>query len=279
MKRYLLVLVLLSLFLVGSASAYGIYLNCSPNSIPVGQTLKCAVDSDYPPGTSFDLVFYQSQYTATELDRQTMTIQSNQATQYKLFDTTGLKGGQYKVEITFNGVVPDVRSGSIMSELVTLTDRSGELTITSPTTQNLADALVIAGSLQKGGNAGIQVQVDGQSAGRVFGPQYIRTTNQIQSGDGAFSQTISVTQPDDYDVKFADANGAITTITFHVVAPTTATTVPTATVVKTVSTTPTVTYTPIPTPTPTKSPLPACIVIGALGIAMLIAGRIKKDRT
>jgi hypothetical protein len=88
-----------------------------------------------------------------------------------------------------------------------------------------------------------------------------------------------VTQPDDYDVKFADANGAITTITFHVVAPTTATTVPTATVVKTVSTSPTVTHTPIPTPTPTKSPLSPCIVIGALGIAMLIAGRIKKNRT
>jgi hypothetical protein len=277
MKRYLLVLVLLSLFLVGSASAYGIYLNCSPSTVPVGQTLKCAIDSDYPPGTSFDVVFYQSQYTATELDRQTMTVQSNQATQYKLFDTTGLKGGQYKVEIQFNGIETDPRSGSIMSELVTLTDRSGELTITSPTTQNLADALVIAGSLQKGGNAGIQVQVDGESAGRVFGPQYIPTTTMIQSGDGAFSQTISVTQPDDYDVKFADANGAIATITFHVVAPTTATTVPTLTVVKTVSTTPTVTYTPIPTPT--KSPLPACIVIGALGIAMLIAGRIKKDRT
>ena len=97
----------------------------------------------------------------------------------------------------------------------------------------------------------------------------------IQSGDGSFSQTISVTQPDDYDVKFADANGAIATITFHVVAPTTATTVPTSTAVKTVSTTPTVTYTPIPTPT--KSPLPVCIVIGALLIAMLIACRIKKD--
>ena len=92
-----------------------------------------------------------------------MTIQSNQATQYKLFDTTGLKGGQYKVEIQFNGVVPDVRP--LHNERTCDShpfDR--ELTITSSTTQNLADALAIAHSLQKGGNARRQVQVDGQSA-------------------------------------------------------------------------------------------------------------------
>jgi hypothetical protein len=276
MKRYFLILLLLSLFLVGSVSGYGMYLNCSPTTIPVGQTLKCAVDSDFPSGTSFDLVFYQSIYTSTEIERQAMTIQSDKATQYKLFDTTGLKGGQYKVEIQFNGVVPDMRSDSVSSLLVTLTDRSSELTLTSPTTQNLADALVIAGSLKKGGNDGIQIQVDGESSGRVFGPQYIRTTNSIQSGDGAFSQTVSVTQADDYNVKFADAKGTITTITVHVVAPTVATTVPTtSTTVKKVTTAKTTAPTPIPT---TKSPLSAIVVIGALGIAMLIVSGIKKDR-
>ncbi|MGD0534010.1 hypothetical protein [Methanoregula sp.] len=277
MNKYLLALLLSSLILVGSASAYGMYLNCSPTSIPVGQTLKCAVDSDFPPGTSFNLVFYQSQYTSTEIDRQAMTIQTDQSTQYALFDTTGLKGGQYKVEIQFNGVEPSMRSDSVSSLLITLTDRSNELTITSPTTQNLAGALLIAGSLKKGGNAGIQIQVDGESAGRVYGPRYIGTVNNLQSGDGFFSQTISVTQPDDYKVYFSDANGAIATITFHVVAPTTVTTVvPTVTTIKKVTTVKTATFTPIPTPT--KSSMPAVVVIGALGIAMLVAVRIKKDR-
>ena len=83
-----------------------------------------------------------------------------------------------------------------------------------------------------------------------------------------------MTQPDDYTVKFADTNGAITTITFHVVAPTTATTIPTVTTVYTVRTTQMVTYTPIPTPT--RSPLPVAIVIGALGIALLVAVRTQK---
>jgi len=276
MKKFLPLILLLSLALVGSASAYGMYLNCS-DSVPVGQMIKCAVDSDFPAGTSFDLVFYQSQYTSTEIDRQSMTIQPSQATQYKLFDTTGLKGGQYKIEIQFNGPVPSMRSDSVSNKLVTVVDRSNELTITSPMTQNLAGALVITGSLKKGGNEGIQLKVDGQSTGHVWGPQYIKTVNQIQSGDGVFSQTISVTQPDDYTVVFSDAKGQIASLTFQVVAPTTATTVPPTTTTKKITTTKTATPTPLPTTT--KSPLPAVLVIGALGIAVLVAARIKSGRS
>jgi hypothetical protein len=276
MKKFLPFLLLLSFALVGSASAYGMYLNCS-DTVPVGQMIKCAVDSDFPAGTSFDLVFYQSQYTSTEIDRESMTIQPSQATQYKLFDTTGLKGGQYKIEIQFNGPVPSMRSDSISSTLVTVVDRSPELTITSPMMQDLSSALVVAGTLKKGGNDGIQLQVDGESAGHIWGPQYIKTTNLIQSGDGSFSQTIPVTQPDNYKVTFSDAKGQIGILTFQVTSPTTATTVPVVSATtKKVTATKTATLTPIPTPT--KSPLPAFLVIGALGIAALLICRMKSGQ-
>jgi len=85
-----------------------------------------------------------------------------------------------------------------------------------------------------------------------------------------------VTQPDVYKVQLADAKGAIATITFNVVAPTIATTVPTVTTIKKFTTIKKVESTPLPTTT--KSPLPTVLVIGALGIALLIADRIKKDR-
>ena len=276
MRKFLCILVLLSLALVGSASAYNIYLNCSPLTIPAGQTVKCSIDSNFPAGTSFNLNFYQKQYTSTLISSQPMTIQPNQQTQYALFDTTGLKGGQYDVEIAWNGAV-STGSDSMLSQILMLTDRSGDLTITSPTTQDLADALVISGTLNNGGNSGIQIQVDGASAGRVFGPQYIPTTNNIQNGDGSFSQTVAVTQPDDYTVKFSDANGIITSVVFHVTAPTTATTVPTITTPVQTPFTPKVTYTPILKPTTTKSPLPIVLVIGALGIGVLLAVRIRKE--
>jgi hypothetical protein len=277
MKKFLCTLILLSCFLVGSVSAYGIYLNCTPLTLPVGQTLKCAVDSDFPPGTSFSLNFYQKQYTATLISSQTMTIQPSQTTQYALFDTTGLKGGQYDVEVAWNGNVPAMRSDSISAQLVQLTDRSGDLTITSSATQDLADALVIAGTLKNGGNSGIQIQVDGASAGRVFGPQYIPTTNNIQTGDGSFSQTVAVTQPDNYTVKFSDTNGVITSVVFQVTAPTTATTIPTVSTPVPTPSTPQVTYTPILKPTTAKSPLPVPLIIGALGIGVLFAVRREKE--
>jgi len=276
MKKFLCILILLSLALVGSASAYNIYLNCSPLTIPVGQTIKCSVDSNFPPGTGFSLNFYQKQYTSTLISSQAMTIQPSQLTQYALFDTTGLKGGTYDVEIAWNGAV-SAGSNSMLAQIIQLTDRSGDLTITSPTTQDLADALVIAGSLKNGGNSGIQLQVDGASSGRVFGPQYISTTNNIQNGAGVFSQTVAVTQPDDYTVKFADANGAITSAVFHVTAPTTAPTIVTVTSIIPTSFTPKVTYTPILKPTTKPSPLPVFLIIGAVGIGIILAARARKE--
>ena len=277
MKKILCFVILLSLLLVGSASAYGIYLNCSPTTIPLGQTVKCAIDSDFPPGTSFNLVFYQKQYTATQISNQIMTIQPSQQTQYALFDTTGLKGGQYDVEIEWNGAVPAMRSDSVASQIIILTDRSPELTLTSSTTQDLADALVISGSHKNAGNSGIQIQVDGASSGRVFGPQYIQTVSNLQTGDGVFSQTVPVTQPDDYTVKFSDENGLITSVVYHVVSPTATATIPTTITPPPVTTTPMVTYTPFIHPTPTKSPLSPVVVIGALGIVMVVIGRTRKE--
>jgi len=213
MKKIIVLLFGLVL-LFGTASAYGIYVNC-PETIPIGQTLKCSIDSDLPSGTDFDLVLLPSQNTMSEIDRQTVTIPSNQATQYKLFDTSGLKGGQYQVVIQFNSATPSLRSDSIVSKYVTLTDRSSELTISSPITQGLGNALIISGTLQNGGNNGIQIQVDGQSVGHIWGPQYITTNN------GGFTQTISVSKPDDYIVKISDAKGLVTTVTFHVTGVTT----------------------------------------------------------
>jgi archaeal flagellin FlaB len=213
MKK-IIVLLLGVVLLFGTASAYGIYLNCAETT-PIGQTLKCSIDSDLPSGTGFDLVLVQSQNAMSEIDRQSVTIPSNQATQYKLFDTSGLKSGQYKVVIQFNSATPSLRSDSIVSKYVSLTDRSSELTISSPTNQGLGNALVISGTLQNGGNDGIQIQVDGQSTGHIWGPQYISTNN------GGFTQTISVNKPDDYIVKISDAKGPITTVTFHVTGVTT----------------------------------------------------------
>jgi hypothetical protein len=273
MKRILL-LALCLLGIIGTASAYGLYLDC-PASVQVGLPVKCSVDSDLPAGYTFDLVFYQSQYTATELGRQSVTIQDSHNTQYKIFDTVGLSGGSYKVEAQLSTKTGEtsLRSDSVTYKLVQLVDRSGEITITSPVTQNLAEALRIEGSVSKLGDAGVQLEVRGPD-GRIFGPQYIGTKNDVKDGSGVFTQKVLVTTPGTYEVSFTDTKSFIGIKKFEVVASATATqtTVP-ATAVRTTHIPTTAVPTTIPT---TQSPLSSFVAIGGLAGAVLLALAVRK---
>ena len=271
MKRILLIALFL-LCIAGTASAYQLYLSC-PESVQVGLPLKCSIDSNLPAGTTFDLAFYQSGYTATAISRQAVTIQDNQATQYKLFDTKGLPGGQYKVEIQ---KLDESRlsSDSKTWQLPVLIDRSDEITITSPMTQNMDEALRIEGYIAKIGNDGVEIAVRGPD-GVIFGPQWIGTKINIQSGAGVFTQHVAVTVPGEYDVTFKDAKGYIGVVTFKVSAPvtTTLTTIPVTTPL--ITTRPPTTV-PTTIPTTTKAPL-SLLPIGAsllvIGLVSIILNR------
>ncbi len=264
-------IVLIALFLmciVGSASAYQLDLSC-PETVQVGIPLKCSIDSNFPAGTTFDVVVYQSGYTATPLRRQSITIQDIQTTQYLLFDTKGLPGGQYKVEIQFIG--PDegkLSTHSVILQLPKLIDRSNEITITSPITQTTEEPLRIEGSIKDLGNEGVEIEVTGPD-GVVFGPQWIGTKRYIQSGAGEFTQQVSVTKPGDYEVSFKDSEGYIGVKTFKVVAP--ATSVPTTTPTTVVTTSSPQTTVPTPLPTTTQSPLSPLSIVTALSLFGLLS--------
>jgi hypothetical protein len=275
MKRILLIALFL-LCIAGTASAYQFYLNC-PESVQVGLPLKCSIDSNLPAGTTFDLAFYQSGYTATPISRQSVTIQDNHATQYKLFDTKGLPGGQYKLEAQFRGDdESSLSSDSKTLQLPMLIDRSGEITITSPMTQNMDEALRIEGYIAKIGNDGVEIAVKGPN-GAIFGPQWIGTKLNVQSGAGVFTQHVAVTVPGEYDVTFKDAKGYIGVVTFTVSAPvtTTPTTLPVTT--PAITTRPPTTV-PTPLPTPTKSPISPVTIVVALGIIGMLSVILAKKR-
>lgn len=275
MKR-ILIIVLFLLCFAGTASAYQFYLSC-PESVQVGLPLKCSIESNLPAGTTFDLAFYQSGYTATPISKQSVTIQDSHATQYKLFDTKGLPGGQYKMEAQFRGNdESSLSSDSKTWALPVLIDRSGEITITSPMTQNMDEALRIEGYIAKIGDDGVEIAVRGPD-GVIFGPQWIGTKINVQSGAGVFTQQVAVTKPGDYDVTFSDSKGYIGVKTFTVSAP--ITTVPTTVPVTTpVITTRPPTTVPTPLPTATKSSLSFVTVVAALGIIGLLSVSLTKKR-
>ncbi len=124
MKRILLFAVSI-LFIIGISSGYGVYVNCT-NPVTIGTTIKCAIDSDFPVGTTFNLIFSNPQ---NELDRQTIIIPTNKNTQYKLFDTTGLPGGAYSIDIKFSGMDQSyLRSDSIIHQDINLVGEQAIIT-------------------------------------------------------------------------------------------------------------------------------------------------------
>ncbi|MEI7857550.1 MAG: hypothetical protein WCH85_08615 [Methanomicrobiales archaeon] len=268
MKRIILIAILL-MCLTTTASAYGLYLKC-PESIQSGLPLKCSIDSDFPAGTTFNIVFYQSQYTATEVSRQPITIQENQLTQYKLLDTEGLPGGNYKVEVQYTGSdEPRLRSDSMTMQLIKIIDRSGDITITSPMTQEPEGALRIEGSIYKLGNGGVKIEVRGPD-GMTLRDEWIGTKEQIQNGAGIFTKQVTVIGAGDYDVIFSDAKGYIGTKTFHVGAATTPeiTAVPTTAAAVKTTKVPTTMATPWPTATQSPlSPITAFVALAGAGLA------------
>lgn len=276
MKKILL-LVFLLLCIAGPASAYCVYLDC-PATIQAGQQLKCSVDSNFPPGTTFNLALYQAGYTSTLIKSIPVTIQADKKTQYINYDTTGFPGGVYKAELTYSSAIEPC-SDSKESLQVEIIDRSADVEITAPLTQSLDNALRVEGKLKNGGNNGVEIEVSGPD-GRIFGPQWIGTKNNIQDGAGIFTQKVTVKSGGEYSVEFTDSKGFVTTKTFTVTAPTVATTAVPMTTVAPVRTKTTMTTAPTPWPTTTaQSPLsPLSGVCGLAGAGLLVILIIKRGK-
>ena len=277
MKRIILIALCL-MCITGTVSAYGLYLSC-PESVQAGSPLICVINSDFAAGTAFNIVFYQTQYTSTEVSSQPLIIQKSDLSFNitKIVETIGLPGGNYKVEVQYTGTGDaSYRSDSKTMQLVKIIDRSGEITITSPMTQTPDEALRIEGSIYKLGNGGVKIEVRAPEGDKLF-DEWIASKESVQSGAGVFTKRVTVFGPGDYDVIFSDVKGYVGTKTFKVSAPATQaiSAVPTTTAV--VKTTKALTTVPTPWPTAKQSPLsPITALVGIAGaglVAVLVMKR------
>lgn len=125
------ILFLLCLFsLVVSVSGYGLYVDCTDQVI-AGTLIKCTIDSDFPPGTTFDLDFLTS--TSQIVSMQPVTLIDGKTTQYKLFDTMGLPGGKYSIAVRSKDGMP-LRSDSRIESTVIITSPQFTTSPSSPPT-------------------------------------------------------------------------------------------------------------------------------------------------
>ena len=114
-------------------------------------------------------------------------IRENHATMYQSFDTKGLPGGQYKVEIRFSGSEEGkLSSDSVTLQVPELIDRSGDITITSPMSQMLNEALRIEGSVTKLGNKGIEIDLPTANALEISSFSSSFSTEDQKEGMTAF---------------------------------------------------------------------------------------------
>ncbi|KUG20531.1 hypothetical protein ASZ90_009731 [hydrocarbon metagenome] len=206
------------LLLVGSASAAYIEFS-APEQVRVGVPLVVEGTSVPPgfsdptlnPGFSTEIVFYYTPYTKREVARSTVIIQQD-GTFQTVFETAGLEKGQYALEL----IDPDRKtfsSSSTIRRTLTLIDRSGDLTITSPLTQDFDGSLQVAGRVKDLNSRSVQIRVE-DASGIVFGPEYVLTDSV-----GAFALDVPIQGGGTYQAFFYDGGEYVDAREFLVTEP------------------------------------------------------------
>ena len=196
MKKIVLLLIGL-LFLSGWVSAYQVNID-APDSLAVGKPLVVTGTTTFGVGTPIDVVLYYQLTTTTEIKRKIVYVQSDKSFK-AVFDTTGLKPGTYKVEVPANGL-----GDSISMRLVTLFDRTEEISLSSPLNQGFTGKIYVSGQIKGDENSGVQIEVIDPDGLVVFGPQYVNIDNAAH-----FAAVVPITNPGDYEVSFTDVKGYI----------------------------------------------------------------------
>jgi len=192
------VLLFLGLLLLSApVLAYQINIE-APDSVAVGKPLVVTGTTTFGTGTPIDVVLYYQLTTTTEIQRKIAYVLSDKSFR-TVFDTTGLKTGSYKVEVP-----SPANSDDVTMRMVSIYDRSADIHLDNPVTQEFTGKIYLSGDIRGLENAGIQVEVIDPSGAVVFGPQYIHT-----DGKAHFAFEVTVPAPGSYEVSFTDARGYV----------------------------------------------------------------------
>ena len=225
MKRIAWLTVIAAMLLVSTASAAYVAIS-APQTVNVGEPLEVTGTTiaqgltrpSLNPGFSTEIVLYYAQHTKREVDRKTIVVQQDGSFS-TTFETEGLAVGLYSIELV-DPTRTTFGSSSKIRQLVTLVDRSGSLTVTSPLNQDFDGYLDLQGAVSGIGSSGIQIQVE-HDGFIVYGPEFIST-----DADGRFDTAVPISSGGSYKVTFADIDGYIDSQDFVVSGAPTPTSIP-----------------------------------------------------
>jgi len=197
----LLLLIILCLAGVAHVSAY--YMNIDlPREVRVGEPINVTGMTNIPPDT-INVVFSETMNAPIEHGKVTIILSEKGDKSFNAsFDTTGLTKGQYKIEVIGN-TIHNFSGGSRSIRIINLVDRSDEVILTSPDTQQFDGELDIEGYIRDFTENAVQVDLflDGK---QVFGPEFVPVDKQKD-----FSYDIPIYSPGSYSVQFTDYQGVI----------------------------------------------------------------------
>jgi len=197
MKRIVCMTVLL-LLCIGPAAAYEIKCDC-PQVVYRGQVVELNGTSTLPPGYSTWLTLYEVQPLARQLGQVAIVIQQGGVWSAEI-PTAGLEGGTYKFEIYEDTMNYPYSSSSDSMVVFKVIDRSAEIAISSPSTQDYRGYIDVSGRVTtEEAPPGLRIVAMNANGDDVYGPLYIRTDE-----GGYFSQSVPVESPGRYSVRFSD---------------------------------------------------------------------------
>jgi len=196
-----LLLVVIMLGLCSCASAYYLYID-APSNVRVGENFDFDGSTNTPSPDVIHIVFSRVSNVPIEIDRISIPINDRAETVFSgTFSTSGLEAGRYRIE----GVSESKRNFSGDSRIlrvVTLEDRTNDVSITSLREQWVSDVLKVTGSIRdfKDTNALFELKKDGET---VFGPFPVSVPH------GRFDYNIPVSEPGTYMLSISDYRGHI----------------------------------------------------------------------
>jgi len=196
-----LLLIVIMLGLCNCASAYYLYID-APSNIRVGEDLYIEGSTNTPSPDVIHIVFSQVSNTPIEIDRISIPINDRNETIFNgTFSTSELEAGRYRIE----GLSDSRRNFSGDSRtlrVVTLEDRTNEVSLTSQREQWVSDVLKVTGSIRNFRDTSVTFELK-KDEEIVFGPSPIPVSH------GRFDYNIPVSEPGMYILSISDSRGLI----------------------------------------------------------------------
>ena len=202
-KIRVLLIVSIMLALCSCASAYYLYID-APANIRLGEDIYVEGSTNTPPPDVIHIVLSDVSTTPIEVARFSIPIEERGDIEFNVtFDTSELEAGRYRIEGTSDSR-RSFSGDSRILRVVTLEDRTNEITLVGLREQWVSDVLKVTGNIRdfKDSNVSFELKKEGET---VFGPAQVPVTH------GQFDYNIPISEPGTYMLSISDYRGFVGT--------------------------------------------------------------------